>query len=174
MLYPASPVPDPWGSWKESSHPSPPAVSSSQAPARLDITGLDQTVQQLLSVGIAPATRRNYSAGERRYLGFCQQYHFSCPFPVSKLVLMAFVAFLYQEKLSASTVNNYLAAVRFAQIALGLGDPRMGEMPRLESGTHATNNTEDLKVVVAGLPKQESGYNVLLWFPQVWGSGGAK
>ena len=45
---------------------------------------------------------------------------------------MAFVAFLYQEKLSASTVKNYLAAVRFAQIALGLGDPCMGEMPHLE------------------------------------------
>ena len=45
---------------------------------------------------------------------------------------MAFVAFLYQEKLSASTIKNYLAAVRFAQIALGLGDPHMGKMPRLE------------------------------------------
>ena len=45
---------------------------------------------------------------------------------------MAFVAFLYQEKLSASTVKNYLVAVRFAQIALGLRDPHMGEMPRLE------------------------------------------
>ena len=59
---------------------------------------------------------------------FCQLYHFSCPFPVSELVLMAFVAFLYQEKLLASTVKNYLAAVRFAQIVLGLRDPHLGEM----------------------------------------------
>ena len=70
--------------------------------------------------------------GERRNLVFCQQYHFSCPFPVSELVLMAFVAFLYQEKLLASSVKNYLAAVRFSQIVLGLRDHRLGEMPRHE------------------------------------------
>ena len=29
-------------------------------------------------------------------------------------------------------MKNYLAAVRYTQIALGLGDPTMGEMRRLE------------------------------------------
>ncbi len=62
---------------------------------------------------------------------FCQQ-HGLHPFPASESVLIAYVAFLFQEKLSASTVGNYLAAVRFTQVALGLGDPRMGEMTRLE------------------------------------------
>jgi len=39
----------------------------------------------------------------------------------------------FQERLSARMAKNYLAAVRFAQIALGLGDHRVGEMPHLES-----------------------------------------
>ncbi len=97
----------------------------------MDIAGLDQTVQQLFSAGLAPATRKNYNVGEHRYVGFCQQ-HGLHPFPASESVLIAYVAFLFQEKLSASTVGNYLAAVRFTQVALGLGDPRMGEMTRLE------------------------------------------
>ncbi len=97
----------------------------------MDIARLDQTVQQLFSAGLAPATRKNYNVGERRYVGFCQQ-HGLHPFPASESVLIAYVAFLFQEKLSASTVGNYLAAVRFTQVALDLGDPRMGEMTRLE------------------------------------------
>ena len=45
---------------------------------------------------------------------------------------MAFVAFLHREKLSASTVKNYLAAVRHSQISVGMGDPNMGDMPQLD------------------------------------------
>ena len=45
---------------------------------------------------------------------------------------MAFVAFLYREKLSGSTVKNYLAAIRHSQITLGMGDPHMGDMHRLD------------------------------------------
>ena len=39
---------------------------------------------------------------------------------------------MYKEKPLGSTVKSYLAAVRHTQIALGLGDPHMGEMPQLE------------------------------------------
>jgi len=39
---------------------------------------------------------------------------------------------MYKEKLSEGTIKSYLAAVRHTQIALGLGDPHMGEMPQLE------------------------------------------
>ena len=42
------------------------------------------------------------------------------------------MAFLFQEKLSGTTVKNYLAAVRYTQISLGLGDPEMSKMPQLE------------------------------------------
>ena len=43
-----------------------------------------------------------------------------------------FVGYLFQEGLSARMVKGYLSAVRHAQISLGLGDPRMGDMPQLE------------------------------------------
>lgn len=42
------------------------------------------------------------------------------------------MASLYQDGLAASTVKCYLAAVRHTQISLGMGDPKMSDMPRLE------------------------------------------
>jgi len=46
--------------------------------------------------------------------------------------MTSFVAYMYKEKLSGGMVKSYLAAVRHTQIALGLGDAHMGEMPQLE------------------------------------------
>ena len=43
-----------------------------------------------------------------------------------------FVAFLYNEGLTAGTVKSYLAAARYTQISLGLGDPNVTGMPQLE------------------------------------------
>ena len=39
---------------------------------------------------------------------------------------------LYTQGLASGTVKSYLAAIRHAQIAIGLGDPRIGAMPQLE------------------------------------------
>lgn len=60
------------------------------------------------------------------------------------------MAFLFEQKLSAATVENYLAAVRHAQIALSLGDPKIGSMPQLEyvikglkrSATYSVSRTQ--------------------------------
>jgi len=38
---------------------------------------------------------------------------------------------LYKEGLKGGTIKSYMAAVRHAQISLGLGDPRMSDMPQL-------------------------------------------
>ena len=46
--------------------------------------------------------------------------------------LSSFVVFLYTEKLAWGTIKSYLAAIRHTQISLGLGDPKMGGMTRLE------------------------------------------
>ena len=90
------------------------------------------TVQRLFSAGLAPSTRRNYESGARRYLSFCTQYSVLNPFPVTESTLTQFVAFLFEAQLTGATVKNYLAAVRYTQIALGLGDPEMSNMPKLE------------------------------------------
>ena len=51
---------------------------------------------------------------------------------ISERSLSYFVGYLFQEGLSASMVKGYLSAVRHVQISLGLGDPKMGDMPQLE------------------------------------------
>jgi hypothetical protein len=46
------------------------------ATARLDVTSMDSTIQQLFSAGLAPSTQKSYQSGTRRYLAFCQTPHF--------------------------------------------------------------------------------------------------
>ena len=87
--------------------------------ARLDPSQLGALVQELFAAGLAPSTQKSYKSGERRYLQFCATVDQS-PYPVSERGLSAFVAFLYQQGLSAATMKSYLAAVRYAQIAIGL------------------------------------------------------
>ena len=53
------------------------------------------------------------------------------PFPVNEKTVCCFVAALYLEGLAGSSVKSYLAAIRFSQIALGMGDPHMSEWRRL-------------------------------------------
>ncbi len=99
--------------------------------ARLDVSTLVPVVQELFVTGLAPATRRAYQSGTNRYRRFCSVYGVS-PFPVSEQNLSFFVSILHRDGLSGATVKGYLAAVRHAQIALGMGDPRISSMPQLE------------------------------------------
>ena len=95
------------------------------------VPSLGPVVQELFAAGLAASTQRAYRTGERRYIIFCQTSNL-VPFPVSEPTLITFVASLYTQRLTAGTVKSYLAAVRHAQIAIGLGDPQIGAMPRLE------------------------------------------
>ena len=45
---------------------------------------------------------------------------------------MLFIAQLYSQRVAPGTMKSYLAAVRYLQISLGLGNPRVSEMPQLE------------------------------------------
>ena len=47
-------------------------------------------------------------------------------------ILTHFVAFLYREGLKVGTVKSYLAATHYTQITLGLGNPHMENMSKLE------------------------------------------
>ena len=80
---------------------------------------------------MAASSLRTYTAGQNRYARFCDRYSIS-PYPTSKEKLSQFVAFLFVKGLSDGTVKVYLSAVRHAQIGLGLGDPKIPDMPRLE------------------------------------------
>ena len=59
-------------------------------------------------------------------------YNIAKPFLLTEDVLTHFVAFLFKEGLKARTVKSYLAAIRYVQIALGLGNLHMEDMARLE------------------------------------------
>jgi len=62
---------------------------------------------------------------------FCDLYKISSPFPVNEQLLSHFAVYLFKEGLRGGTVKNYMVAVRHSQIRLGLGDPRMSEMPQV-------------------------------------------
>ena len=81
--------------------------------------------------GLAASTQRTYRSGERRYLLFCSMTGES-PYPATEHRLTQFIAHLFEQGLGTSTMKGYLAAVRHAQIALGLGDPVMTQMPQLQ------------------------------------------
>ena len=98
--------------------------------ARLAVDGLAPVIQELFSAGLAASSLRSYAAGQNRYARFCDRYSIS-PYPTSEEKLSHFVAYLFVEGLSDGTVKVYLSAVRHAQIGLGLGDPRIPDMPRI-------------------------------------------
>ena len=125
---------------------------------------MDATVQELFSAGIAPLTQKTYRSGSKR---FSEQYGISEPFPVNEQVLVYFVASLYRGGLSGGTVKSYLAAVRHAQIALGLGDPHSAEMPQLEYVSKGVKKMTAAKVARTRLPITSS---VLLQLRQIWQS----
>ena len=80
--------------------------------------------------GIAPSTRKVYSTGGRRYEDFCTLSKLK-PYPTSEKILALFVGHLYMEGLAPGTIKSYLAAVRYDQVARGLGNPNIGGMPQL-------------------------------------------
>ena len=98
----------------------------------MDIRSLDRTVQELFTAGLASSTQKVYRTGTNRYNSFCVLYNIQKPFPLYEDVLTHFVAYLYKEGLKPGTMKSYLAATLYTQIALGLGNPHMEDMARLE------------------------------------------
>ena len=97
----------------------------------LDIPSLDTLVEQYFHAALAPNTICTYTSAKNRNLHFCT---FSCikPFPVNEHSLCLFAAQLAQDKVSHLSIKSYLSAIRHTQIALGLPDPSMASMPKLE------------------------------------------
>ena len=112
---------------------------------------LDSTVQELFKAGLAPVTLKVYKTGYKRYHSFCNMYNIHDPFPEREDTLARFVAHLYKGGLKAGTIKSYLAAVRHAQIALGLGNPHMENMTQLEYVVQGVKRLND-KPTRARLP----------------------
>jgi len=96
---------------------------------------LERRYSELFLAGLADSTRQTYKFGAHQYLEFCNLFSTRAavtPFPISEVILTYFIACSFKEGLTGGTIKGYLADVRHAQISLGLGDPRMRDMPRLE------------------------------------------
>ena len=116
---------------KPSLSTNPPHRAIADASVRLDSFRPEALVQELFTAGLVASTQKVSRAGERCYISVRSLIEAS-PYPVSDHQLSKFVAFIYQEGLSAGTMESYLAALRHAQIALGLCDPVMVQMPQLQ------------------------------------------
>ena len=71
-----------------------------------------------------------YRSGLSRYLAFCQRGGLA-PFPLTESTLCRFVAFLFDQHLSSSSIRLYLSALRFFQITQGGRDPSLSSFNRL-------------------------------------------
>ena len=67
------------------------------------------------NLGISAATRKAYTAGLRKYITFCMKIN-QPPIPAYENTLLLFVTHLAQQKLSYTTIQVYLSAVRYSHI----------------------------------------------------------
>ena len=133
----------------------------------------------------SPTTCQNYKTGTRRYLMFCRTQQIEAS---SERTLCQFIAWPHTQHLASSTVKNYLAAVWHSQIALGLGDPKMGLLENnirgMKRKTQATKRMrlpitpvmlQGMRRIRNLIPKPQrrsyvvcSCYNVVFWVSSGW------
>ena len=73
---------------------------------------------KLMLTGLAKSSRNTYSAGQRRYLHFCQGAKIKA-IPTSEHALMLFITHLAVSNASHGTIKVYLSAVRHMHICRG-------------------------------------------------------
>ena len=83
---------------------------------------MEAALQQFLEAGLAPSTRKVYTAGWNRYLKFGHTFNIAC-LPVTSEKATLFVAFLGTQGLSLSTIESYLSALRHMRLTLAPSDP---------------------------------------------------
>ena len=96
----------------------------------MDKGGLDLLVRSLFVKGLAESTRKAYSGGQRRYLGFCASAGLLAV-PAGEDVLCKFVAKMANEGLKHRTIKSYMAGVRHLHIEEELSDLFLPSLSRL-------------------------------------------
>ena len=87
-------------------------------------------MEHFFQAALAPSSQRTYKSAQYHYLNFCRSVH--CPpLPLTEHLLCQFASQLANESLSHSTIKGYISAVRHLQIAAGLPDPAIPNMPKL-------------------------------------------
>ena len=86
--------------------------------ARLDISKLQQSVQQYYTNGAAKSTWNTYSAGQQCYLTFSADAQRQAV-PTSESSLMLFVSHLANLELTHSTIKVYLSSIHHIHVTQG-------------------------------------------------------
>ena len=86
------------------------------------VLGLRSRAHKLVQKGIRPATHKSYTSAQHKYVDFCALYQLT-PIPVESYNVLLYVTHLYEQGLSASTINVYLSAVRSMHVMSGLPEP---------------------------------------------------
>ena len=90
---------------------------------------------------LAPTSQRTYTLAQQRYLQFCTAFGLA-PLPAAEHQLCQFASYLVNDKLAHSTIKGYLSAIRHLQIAAGLPDPGISNMPKLEGVVRGIKSTQ--------------------------------
>ena len=104
---------------------------------------LRATAQQYFNLGISAATRKAYTTGLQKYSTFCSQTKLH-PVPATEDTLLLFITHLAQQKLSYSTIQVYLSAVRYYHMA------------NQEYSISATSMTPRMTQVLKGIRKSQA------------------
>ncbi len=150
---------------------SPSAPSSQGLPNRitagLDITHLDTAVEFFYGQSLAPASQRSYQSAQKRYLNFCSS-HSLPPFPITETHLCRFVSLIANDKVGLSSIKVYLSALRKYQVGMGMPDPQISTMSKLEGVLGGIKrwqaSCKRLPITKNILqPRMEEFDNIMLW-----------
>ncbi|XP_043210480.1 uncharacterized protein LOC122375265 isoform X1 [Amphibalanus amphitrite] len=100
------------------SHSGVPGQPDGGLPRSDGLRHLDGLAEQLVVAGLAPATRRLYDAGARRYRRFCRTYRLVAA-PADEQTVLRFIAHLVRRGLTAARISTVLAGVRHWHVRRG-------------------------------------------------------
>ena len=80
---------------------------------------LNSITHRYLNEGLAPATKRTYSTGKRRFISFCSTSG-KRVLPATESGLLLFVSHLASNNISHTTIKTYLAAIRHMHVLAGM------------------------------------------------------
>ena len=140
---------------------------------------LDSSIHQYLTEGLAPATRRTYSAGTQSFTSFCSASGIRV-LPATEAALLLFISHLASKNISHATIKVYLAAIRHMHVIAGFHSSFERQLtPRLQltlrgiKRTQAINTPQRCRLpitlrIMCGIKdcfsRQSSSHsNIMLW-----------
>lgn len=88
-----------------------------------DFSCLYEKIRELIDASTAPETRRVYSCQIRKFLAWCSSMNIESSFPMSPETLAAYIAYLAENNMSCSTLEQTLAAINALHKANNFASP---------------------------------------------------